>query len=306
MLAFTKPVSLYMKNDIPVYDIQNFKAYKNDGILVSRFGHYAQQHQHLHSAHRHSFFHLVFFTQGSGSQQIDFKRFGVKPGLIYFMVPGQVHSWDFETAPDGYIINFSSDYLSSFLLQPNYLENFSFFNGQPDSQVILLPAETQAKLVAIFEDILKEGQNEKPINDDLVKTLLLRMFIEVARSTNIMHTAPGSSYNHTLLKNFQRLIDQNYAQLRLPKQYASLLYITPNHLNALCNDFLGQSAGTLIRERVILEAKRLLINLDLMVAEIATRLNFADQSYFIKFFKKYEGITPEKFRKLNTTPHGTK
>ena len=90
----------------------------------------------------------------------------------------------------------------------------------------------------------------------------------------------------------------------MPKQYAELLYITPNHLNALCNDFLGVSAGTLIRDRVILEAKRLLINLDLMVAEIADRLNFSDQSYFIKFFKKYEGITPEKFRKLNTTQNG--
>jgi len=73
----------------------------------------------------------------------------------------------------------------------------------------------------------------------------------------------------------------------------------------LCNDFLGISAGTLIRERVILEAKRLLINRDLMVAEIAEKLNFADQSYFIKFFKKYEGITPEKFRKSNISTHGT-
>lgn len=295
-----------MKSDIPVYDIENFKAYKNDGILVSRFGYYAQQHQHLHSAHRHSFYHLVFFTAGTGKQQIDFKKFEVKQGLIYFMIPGQVHSWDFETEPDGYIINFSNDYLSSFLLKPDYLEKFSFFSGKPDEQVIELPIEAQQKITSIFEDILKEGQNEKPINDDLVKTLLLRLFIEVSRSTTATQNLNNNSYNHTLLKSFQNLIETNYAELRLPKQYAALLYITPNHLNALCNDFLGVSAGTLIRERVILEAKRLLINLDLMVSEIADKLNFDDQSYFIKFFKKYEGITPEKFRKLNTTSHGTK
>lgn len=295
-----------MKSDIPVYDIENFKAYKNDGILVSRFGYYAQQHQHLHSAHRHSFYHLVFFTNGSGKQQIDFKKFEVKQGLIYFMIPGQVHSWDFETEPDGYIINFSNDYLSSFLLKPDYLEKFSFFSGKPDEQVIELPVEAQQKITSIFEDILKEGQNEKPINDDLVKTLLLRLFIEVSRATTATQNLNNNSYNHTLLKSFQNLIETNYAEFRLPKQYAALLYITPNHLNALCNDFLGISAGTLIRERVILEAKRLLINLDLMVSEIADKLNFDDQSYFIKFFKKYEGITPEKFRKLNTTSHGTK
>lgn len=293
-----------MKSEIPIYDIQNFKAYKNDGILVSRFGYYATQHQHLHSAHRHSFYHLVFFTSGSGHQQIDFKRFDVKAGLIYFMIPGQVHSWDFETEPDGYIINFSTDYLSSFLLKPNYLENFLFFSGQPDQQVLELEEKVQQKITSIFEDILKEGQNEKPINDDLVKTLLVRLFIEIARNKNEISTK--HSYNHTILKNFKDLIEKNYAHLRLPKQYAELLYITPNHLNALCNDFLGVSAGILIRERVILEAKRLLINLDLLISEVATKLNFDDQSYFIKFFKKYEGLTPEKFRKLNTTPHGKK
>lgn len=295
-----------MKTDIPVYDIQNFKTYKNDGILVSRFGYYAKQHQHLHSAHRHSFYHLVFFTEGTGNQQIDFKKFEVVQGLIYFMIPGQVHSWNFDTEPDGYIINFSSNYLSSFLLKPDYLNDFSFFSGQPDHQVIILPLNIQQKISHIFEDILKEGQNEQTINDDLVKTLLLRLFIEIARTTNTIQASNSSSYNHTLLKNFQNLIEANYAQLRLPKQYAELLYITPNHLNALCNDFLGISAGTLIRNRVILEAKRLLINLDLLISEVATKLNFDDQSYFIKFFKKYEGITPEKFRKLNTNTHGSK
>ena len=299
-----------MKSSIPIYTIENFKAYKNDGILVSRFGHYAQQHQHLHSAHRHTFYHLVFFTDGSGDQLIDFKQFPVKPGLIYFMVPGQVHSWNFTpmgAQPDGYIINFSADYLSSFLLKPDYLEKFSFFSGQPNDQVIVLPAILQEKVTSIFEDILKEGQNELPINDDLVKTLLIRLFIEISRSTTPTQPLEGNAYNHTLLKSFQKLIATNYAQLKLPKQYAALLYITPNHLNALCNDFLGVSAGKLIRDRVILEAKRLLINQDLMVAEIADQLNFADQSYFIKFFKKQEGVTPEKFRKNQIqSSHGSK
>lgn len=293
-----------MKSDIPIYDIQNFKAYKNDGILVSKFGYYYNQNQHLKAAHRHSFYHLVFFTKGHGKQQIDFKKFDVNPGLIYFMNPGQVHSWDFTNEPDGFIINFSLDYFSSYLLKQDYLEKFNFFRGEPDLQVIELPIETQHILISIFEDILKDGQSEKPINDDLVKTQLIRLFIEVARTTNQIHHS--TSYNHTILQNFRNLIERNYAQLRLPKQYAALLYITPNHLNALCNDFLGVSAGSLIRERVILEAKRLLINVNLLISEIATKLNFDDQSYFIKFFKKYEGLTPEKFRKLNTTQHGKK
>jgi len=295
-----------MKKNIPVYDIQNFPSYKNDGILVSRFGYYAQQHQHLHSAHRHSFYHFVFFTNGSGKQQIDFKTFDVKANLIYFMIPGQVHSWAFESEPDGYIINFSASYFSSLLLQQEYLDKFSFFSGKPEEQVLVLNALTSDKISNIFEEILKEGETNQPVNDDLVKVLLLQLFIEVARATNDTKVPSVNPYSHTILRNFQQLIEKNYTQLRLPKQYAELLYITPNHLNALCNDFLGTSAGKLIRDRIILEAKRLLINLDLRVVEIAEKLNFEDQSYFVKFFKKYEGTTPDRFRKhYITTPYGT-
>jgi len=295
-----------MKTNIPVYDIQNFSAYKNDGILVSRFGQYERQHQHLHKAHRHSFYHFVFFTQGKGKQQIDFKTFDVKPNLIYFMVPGQVHSWNFESEPDGYLINFSASYFGSLLLKQEYLDKFSFFSGKPEQQVLVLDENTANKTAAIFESILKEGELAEPFNDDLVKVLLLQLFIEVARTTKNAGDLKANPYNHTILKNFQHLIEENYTNLRLPKQYAELLYITPNHLNALCNDFLGTSAGKLIRDRIILEAKRLLINLDLRVVEIAEKLNFEDQSYFVKFFKKYEGLTPDRFRKQYiTTPYGT-
>lgn len=295
-----------MKKNIPVYDIQNFSAYKNDGILVSRFGHYAKQHQHLHHAHKHSFYHLVFFTKGTGKQQIDFKTFDVKPNLIYFMTPGQVHSWNFESEPEGYIINFSTSYFSSLLLNKEYLDKFSFFSGKPAHQVLLLNEATCLHITSIFENILKEGESSYPINDDLVKVLLLQLFIAVARTTNNIDDKRANPYSHTILKNFQHLIEENYTKLRLPKQYAELLYITPNHLNALCNDFLGTSAGKLIRDRIILEAKRLLINLDLRVAEIAEKLNFEDQSYFVKFFKKYEEITPDRFRKQYiTTPYET-
>ena len=287
-----------MRGNIPVYDIQNFPAYKNKGIFVSRFGHYATQHQHLQHPHRHSFYHLVFFTKGGGRQQIDFKSFEVKPRLIYFMIPGQVHSWDLRDVPDGYLINFSTSYFSSFLLNQDYLQQFSFFGGNPEDQIAYLAEETASKISLIFEDILKEGEEQNPINDDFVRIALLRVFTAVARAIDEpLKNQILNSYNHSLIGNFKQLIESNFASLRLPKEYAALLYITPNHLNAVCNDTLGISAGKLIRNRIILEAKRLLINVDLRVTEIAERLNFEDQSYFVKFFKRYEGITPDKFRK---------
>jgi len=132
---------------------------------------------------------------------------------------------------------------------------------------------------------------------DMVRSLMLQLFISVGRLNGGDAQPQTGVYNHTLLKNFKKLIEDNFTKLKLPKEYAELLYVTPNHLNALCNDVLGISAGELIRNRVVLEAKRLLVNFSLNITEISYRLNFADNSYFTKFFKKQTGLTPEAFRK---------
>jgi AraC family transcriptional activator of pobA len=288
-----------MKNEIPVYDIGTFKEYKNTGIIVSRFGHYAEHYKHLHTTHRHSFYHLVYFTKGKGTQHIDFKEYPVQPGLIYFMTPGQVHSWSFTDEVDGYIINFSEGFFNSFLFNPNYLENFVFFDELSSNAVYILPEQARDKIISLFENILDEGKDQDTFNADMVKILMLRIFIEVSRALDLKQNQQNGSYNQTLLKSFKKLIEIHFIQLRFPKQYAELLFITPNHLNALTNEYLGISAGQLIRERVILEAKRLLVNMELSITDISCKLAFSDQSYFVKFFKKHVGITPDKFRKQN-------
>ncbi|RFZ82026.1 helix-turn-helix domain-containing protein [Mucilaginibacter terrenus] len=292
-----------MKKGFPVVDICTLSDQQQDDLLISRFAPYLEKHHNLSLAHKHSFYHVVLFTKGGGTHAIDFKTFSVQPFQIYFMVPGQVHSWSFKGAVDGYIINFSALFFQSFLLRPDYLDSLPFFSGNVDDEVINIPAEQQPAVERIFEQLIIETAAGNRMGKDMVRALMMQLFILVARQSQQQDNLPAPGYNYTLLQSFRKLIDQNYATLKLPKDYAALLYITPNHLNALCNDILGISAGEVIRNRVILEAKRLLINLELNITAIANQLNFADNSYFTKFFKKYAGVTPDEFRK-NTINHG--
>jgi len=285
-----------MKTNFPVYDICTLSDAKSDDIMVSRFAPYLEVHQNLRLPHKHNFYHLVLFTQGGGSHAVDFQQYPVLPYQIYFMIPGQAHSWSFEGAVDGYVINFSVDFFESFLLKHDYLEQFRFFNGVPDDSVINIPTEIQSEVGFIFERIISENESPEAGGSDMIRTLLLQLFIHIARVSKQPVAPMVTGYNYTLLKSFQKLLEANFHTLKLPKEYAELLYITPNHLNALCNNLLNQSAGEVIRNRIILEAKRLLINFDLTVSEIARRLNFADNSYFTKFFKKQENLSPEEFR----------
>lgn len=286
-----------MKKAFPVYDICSLADNQHHDLLISRFAPYLQKHHNLALPHKHSFYHLVLFTRGGGKHAIDFKQFEVKPYQVYFMAPGQVHSWSFEGPVDGYIINFSAEFFQSFLLRPDYLDGFAFFTGDVNEQVIELEAAVQQDISRLFEQLISESAQPSRLNMDMIRALMLQLFITVARQKTEGATLGVPGYNYTLLQSFRKLVDKHFATLRLPKDYAVLLYITPNHLNALCNDILGTSAGELIRDRVVLEAKRLLINHDMNINEIAGKLNFTDNSYFTKFFKKYTGQTPEDFRK---------
>ncbi|SKB46249.1 AraC family transcriptional regulator [Daejeonella lutea] len=286
-----------MSKQVPVYDISSVSEFRKEDLLISRFAPYYETHTNLRQAHRHSFYHLVLFTEGKGTHSIDFETFTIQPFQIYFMIPGQVHSWDFEGFVDGYVINFSPEVFNSFLLNPDFIESFNFFRGNASDSVINIPGESRPKIKNLFDEILVESVENKGSEFFMIKILMINIFLLVSRFGPSAEPEIKSSYNYTLLKNFQKLISGNYKILKLPKDYAQLLYITPNHLNALCNDLLGQSAGEVIRNRVFLEAKRLLINPELSISEIAGILNFKDNSYFTKAFKKHLGLTPEEFKK---------
>lgn len=261
-------------------------------IMVDDLASYLARNNNLVFPHRHNFYHFVLFTKGRGKHTIDFESFVIEPWQIYFMSPGQIHTWEFEGDMQGYVVNFHQDFFKNLLLRSDYIENFSFFSGLIRDEVFVIEKSLRDKVVALLSDI--KNNIDKL---EFVRVSMLYLFHILSMQREPIHATEVNAYNHTLLRNFMNLIEMNYKTLRLPKDYAALLYITPNHLNSLCKELLGQSAGELIRNRIILEAKRLLVIKDYSVSEIAYTLNFNDNSYFTKFFKKIEGMTPEEFRK---------
>lgn len=281
-----------MSSKVPVIEQCTVSNSLHKELMVESLADYLSRNKKLIFPHRHNFYHFLFFTKGAGYHTVDFDRFEIQVGQIYFMIPGQIHTWEFQGDMDGYVVNFDKDFFKNFLLRPDYLSNFSFFSGLVRDAVFQVDEAKIPVVVDLFERMLVKIKNQ-----DFVRVSLLYLFQLLDEGRAPTSLTEASAYNHTLLRNFLNLIELNYKRLRLPKDYASLLYITPNHLNALCKELLGQSAGDLIRNRVVLEAKRLLVIKDYSVAEIAYDLNFSDNSYFTKFFKKVEGLTPEEFRK---------
>ena len=138
-----------VRAQFPVYDIGHLAGFNQDDLLISRFAPYIATHKNLQQAHKHTFYHLVLFKEGKGAHTIDFQKFPVKPYQAYFMVPGQVHQWNFDSMVDGYVVNFSATFFQSFLLQADYIDQFPFFSGNTGEAVIDPVKESSQLLTAI-------------------------------------------------------------------------------------------------------------------------------------------------------------
>ncbi|WNW02394.1 AraC family transcriptional regulator [Tenacibaculum sp. HL-MS23] len=98
---------------------------------------------------------------------------------------------------------------------------------------------------------------------------------------------------------FLDLLNENFKSERSVQFYADVLCITSGYLSKVLKEVSGKTANQLIDEAVILEAKLLLNNPILSISEIAENLQFSDQSFFGKFFKKHTGLSPTAFRKAH-------
>ena len=97
-----------------------------------------------------------------------------------------------------------------------------------------------------------------------------------------------------------KILENNFKKERSVQFYADKLFVTTGHLTKVLKDVGGKTAGELIDDAVIMEARILLANPSLTITQVADELQFTDQSIFGKFFKKKIGSSPSKYRKDKT------
>jgi AraC-like DNA-binding protein len=172
------------------------------------------------------------------------------------------------------------------------------------SQVVLpVMNPDQMREISVYIDLMyQEFKDDKAQKGLILKNLLNAFIICAGRLVNckndISNTVVHMDYSQNrIVRQFKSLIDENFVNATQVMQYADMLYVTPGHLNDLIKTVTGKTAKQIIDERRILEAKRLLFWGEHSVKEIAARLNFEDDAYFNRFFKKHTGNTPALYQR---------
>ena len=284
-----------MAKKIPIYDIPESDR-KVTPFQILQLHNYKGYASNI--PHRHNYFELFLFEKGSGIHEIDFIEIEIKPNSVHVVCPGQVHYLKRSPDSNGIVIIFTKEFY--FLPQQMTLavDEFPFLTGMGNAAIE--PGEMIFNnLVGIVQLMKKELDMQGIDSGQILRNYLSIILLHLKRAyaTSAETITDLRSKNYQVFEQFRRLLDANYVSIRLVKQYADMLHVSPENLNALSKQVSGKTASALIDERVILEAKRLLLFSENSVKEVAYFLEFNDPSYFNKYFKKITGLTPENYRK---------
>jgi AraC family transcriptional activator of pobA len=247
---------------------------------------------HVNVAHAHDFYLLLYITAGSGTHTVDLVTYELRPGSLFFLAPGQIHHWQLAAEARGFVVFFDADFYL-FRYPEARLFAYPFFDPAHPPVLYLPPTETE--ICPLIERMFGEYTVPYPNQAEVFRSYL-HLCLELAARRYPAQPAAEASLALQQIRQFGTLLNQHYRTRRSVSDYADLLHITANHLNSLCRRLLNKTASALIHERIITEAQRLLSHTALGVAQVAYELGFEDASYFVRYFRKYTGTTPEAFR----------
>jgi AraC family transcriptional regulator, transcriptional activator of pobA len=241
--------------------------------------------------HRHKFFMICLIVNGKGTHVIDFERIEIKTNRLFFIRPEQVHYWDLFPGSKLAVVQFTQDFLTTLFSYDNIPAlnppGESFFDLKPDVALTFLE---------ILKKIQLEFDQSRPNANKIIQANIFIMLSEIERIMNTESFQRTKSNKYIILEKFRSLLNRKYKEITTVRGYANLLNITPNYLNIVVKETTGFTSNELIQNRVILEAKRLLINNKADVSQIASELGFKDSSYFARYFKRSSGVSPSQFR----------
>jgi len=280
----------------PVHHISEFHGHRHEGdFYVNSLEKHVLGHAFIDEPHKHDFYLCVIFTKGSGTHFIDFKKYRVKPGMVFFLAPGQLHHWNLSKDTKGFIFFHSA---ALFDLQYRHLgfRDFPFYRSLNQLPFLQMNAVTQKKVVEGMKNLQEESEQTGHFHSEKICALITLVYIALARSYSSEREAKVKGFGYLdKIRKLETLIEAQYKTDKSPSVYAEQMGMTRKHLNRICRESLNKTVSEVIADRVVLEAKRLLVQGGVNAGQVADKLGYEDHSYFNRFFRKHAGMTPMGF-----------
>ena len=249
-------------------------------------------------AHRHrNLFQILLIERGGGEMIYEAAKLPfAAPAAI--LVPAAVaHGFRFEPGTEGWVMTFTED--AAFALADRSGEALSRLRALAAHPIIPIVGEAQrTRLSAQCAELFEEGSLAREGYRMAMRSLLALIAVDVARlaasraRTGSITLQPADA----TVAQLRTLVDEYFRREHQLGFYAEKLGMTVDRLNDHVKRATGVTAGHLVRQRLLTEAKRQLVFTTQPIQDIAEELAFSDPSHFARFFRKQTGTTPHEFR----------
>ncbi|MGV3541246.1 MAG: AraC family transcriptional regulator [Rufibacter sp.] len=246
--------------------------------------------------HTLSFYDILFVQEGRGTFTLDHVTHDLEPGKIIFTSPGQVRQWRVTQPVRGFTLFFEEEFTTSFFNDALFLHRFQFFHNPSRPNALKASPQEFTYLTQQLEAIEQELLQLQLDSPHMIRALFYQLLVQLNRLFARQHHTQADTQGNHLVFTFRKLLETHFRERHQVQEYAQLLHLTPAHLNELVQRYFGTSASTLIKNRLLTEARRELLYSPKTVAEIAFALNFSDAANFNRFFKTHCGVTPKMYR----------
>jgi AraC family transcriptional regulator, transcriptional activator of pobA len=269
-----------------------------DFIHIETISSRSSVHDWTIRAHRHrNLFQILVIERGGGEMTVEASNLAFAAPAAILMPATVAHGYRFAPrATEGWVVSFTEDVTQG--LGGRSGEAIARLRALATEPVVPLVEAEAARLSALCADLHEERFLAREGYRLAMRGYLALLAIAVAR----LAASRARSGSVTLepadptVEALRGLLEEHFRKERLLGFYADKLAMTPDRLNDLVKRATGVTAGHLIRQRVLTEAKRQLVFTSLAIHEIAYDLTFSDPSHFARFFRKQTGTTPQAFR----------
>ena len=266
---------------------QMFRITKNDGAANYRKCDFLVPH-------RKDYYFMAFIKKGGSRHWIDMTAYTIKPNKFYFTIPEQVHLKEQGALLSGIMMSFTKDFLA--LDENRSLRNLPIIQNPHHGHELDLNKNDQLFVEDILEKIYLEYHAKGEWQRNMLLAYMEVLLIYLSRLYTGQFSQPKESPDRQLLKKYLSHIEESYSEFHEVAAYADRMNLSAGHLSEFVKKQSGKPAIAHIHERLILEAKRMLLHSDDSIKEIAFQLGFEDASYFNKFFKRLTLQTPLQYR----------
>ncbi len=250
---------------------------------------------------RSNYHTFLIILSGKLTLQLNLTTYILEPNDILIIKPFTVINildYDEDLRLTG--INFTLEFALENGFKNKEFDSFDFFMKQSIKKISI--SEEEVKTLSILLKLLhKKSTNINPnqFGKEIVTHSFNLFMYELAAicKNKFTHLKIEISRKEALTINFLNLLEYHFKKERSVLFYAAALFVTPGHLTKVVKEISGKTTSQLIDQAIIIEARLLLKNPVLSIAQIAEELQFSDQSFFGKFFKKQIGFSPSEYRK---------